>query len=87
MGTAEQIHGVLTGTALAASAFGYAESQLRFHEGDALTALDGPRRQGVITGRGRALLCALTPAQRSSRAARELRATLDDTTGHKEIPA
>jgi tetratricopeptide (TPR) repeat protein len=143
MRAAERIHGALTGTALAASAFGYAESQLRFHEGDALTALgdtsaalpvldralelcppadytdwalvrlnraactaldgdpdggvayaaatiaalDGPRRQGLVIGRGRALLGALTPAQRSSRAARELRAMLDDTTGHKEMPA
>jgi tetratricopeptide (TPR) repeat protein len=143
MKTAEQIHGALTGDSLAASAFGYAESQLRFHQGDALTALgdttaalpvldralelcpqadytdwalvrlnraactvldgdpdtglayaaetiaalDGPRRQGVIAGRGRALLGALSPAQRSSRAALELRAVLDDSTGQKEIPA
>lgn len=54
---------------------------------ETIAALDGPRRQGLITGRGRALLGALTPAQRSSRAARELRAMLDDTTGHQEIPA
>jgi hypothetical protein len=58
METAERIHGAPAGTALAASAFGYAESQLR----------------------GRALLGALTPAQRSSRAARELGAMLHDTT-------
>jgi hypothetical protein len=37
--TAEQIQGHLTGTDLAASAFGYAESQFRFHAGDALTRL------------------------------------------------
>ena len=36
---AEQIHGQLTGPDLAASAFGYAESQFRFHVGDALTRL------------------------------------------------
>jgi transcriptional regulator with XRE-family HTH domain len=141
--TAGQIHARLSGSDLAASAFGYAESQLRFHAGDALTrlgdtraarpeldralelcppedytdwalirldraactagdgdpdaglaeaagtllALDGPKRQGIITSRGRELLAALTPAQRSSRAAREFRDLLDDTTGMKEIPA
>ncbi|HEY2270558.1 MAG TPA: hypothetical protein VGI96_48635 [Streptosporangiaceae bacterium] len=44
---ADRIHGQLTGEALAASAFGYAESQLRFHAGDALTRLGdtGPARQ------------------------------------------
>jgi tetratricopeptide (TPR) repeat protein len=36
---ADRIHGQLSGDALAASAFGYAESQLRFHAGDALTRL------------------------------------------------
>jgi tetratricopeptide (TPR) repeat protein len=50
-------------------------------------ALDGPRRQGVIVGRGRALAGALTPSQKLSRAARELRAVLDDTTGQKEMLA
>jgi hypothetical protein len=139
---AEQIHGRLVGGDLAASAFGYAESQLRFHAGDALTrlgdtgaarpvlaralelcnpgdymdwalirlaraaclvsdgdsdaglsyaaetllALDGPKRQGIITGRGRELLAALAPAQRASRSAREFCSLLDDTTGAKEIP-
>lgn len=39
LSTAEQIHERLSGSALAASAFGYAESQLRFHAGDALTRL------------------------------------------------
>jgi tetratricopeptide (TPR) repeat protein len=44
---ADRIHGQLTGEALAASAFGYAESQLRFHAGDALTRLGdtGPARR------------------------------------------
>jgi tetratricopeptide (TPR) repeat protein len=139
--TAGQIHARLSGPDLAASAFGYAESQLRFHAGDALTrlgdtaaarveldralalcspddytdwamirldraacmardeeidagiayaadtllTLDGPKRQGIITGRGRELLAALTPAQRASRDAREFRGLLDDTTGMKEI--
>jgi len=36
---AEAIHAGLTGTDLAPSAFGYAESQLRFHVGDAFTRL------------------------------------------------
>lgn len=139
---AEQIHGRLIGGDLAASAFGYAESQLRFHAGNALTrlgdtaaarpalaralelcspddytdwalirldrsaclvsdgdpdaglsyaaetllALDGPKRQGIITSRGRELLTSLTPAQRTARAAREFCSLLDDTTGVKEIP-
>jgi plasmid maintenance system antidote protein VapI len=143
MGTAERIHGALRTGELAASAFGYAESQLRFHAGDALTALgdtsaalpvldralelcpaadftdwamtrlnqaactildgdpdaglvyatetltalDVPRRQGVIADRGRALLAALPPAQRASRVGRELRALLDDTTGQRETHA
>lgn len=39
LSTAEQTHERLSGAALAASAFGYAESQLRFHAGDALTQL------------------------------------------------
>jgi tetratricopeptide (TPR) repeat protein len=44
---ADRIHGQLSGEALAASAFGYAESQLRFHAGDALTRLGdtGPARR------------------------------------------
>lgn len=140
---AEQIHGRLSGDELAASAFGYAESQLRFHAGEALTclgdttaaapvldralelcppddytdwamirlnraaclvrdgdadaglayaedtlaALDGPKRQGIITGRARDLLTGLTAGQRASRAGRELRGLVEDTTGMKEIPA
>jgi tetratricopeptide (TPR) repeat protein len=140
---AGQIHGLLGGGDLAPSAFGYAESQLRFHAGDALTrlgntrdaspeleralelcaptdytdwamirlnraacfvrdgdadagltyaaqtltALDGAKRQGIITERGRELLAGLTAGQRASRAARELRSLLDDTTGMKEIQA
>lgn len=140
---AEQMHARLSGSDLEASAFGYAESQLRFHAGNALTrlgdtaaarpvleralelctpadytdwamirldraacltrdedadaglayaaetlrALDGPRRQGLVTTRGRELLAALTPTQLASRAARELRGPLEDTTGMKEIPA
>jgi tetratricopeptide (TPR) repeat protein len=144
MGTAERIHAALSAPELAPSAFGYAESQLRFHAGDALTALgdttaalpvldralelcpaadftdwamtrlnraecmildgdpdtglayaadtlaalDVPRRQGVIAGRGAALLTGLPAAQRTSRAGHELRALLDDdTTGQKEEPA
>jgi hypothetical protein len=142
LSTAEHIHGRLVGEDLAASAFGYAESQLRFHAGDALTrlgntgaarpvldralelcnprdyadwalirlsraeclvsdgdpdaglsyaaetllALDGPKRQGIITSRGRELLAELTPAQRTAQAAREFCTLLDDTTGVKEIP-
>jgi tetratricopeptide (TPR) repeat protein len=39
LGAAERIHGRLSGGDLAASAFGYAESQLRFHAGDALARL------------------------------------------------
>jgi tetratricopeptide (TPR) repeat protein len=38
-GVAEGIHESLTGDDLAPSAFGYAESQLRFHAGDAFTRL------------------------------------------------
>jgi hypothetical protein len=45
------------------------------------------RRQGIITARGRELLAALTPVQRSAQAAREFRSLLDDTNGMKEIPA
>jgi hypothetical protein len=141
LATAEQVYARLPGTDLAASAFGYAESQLRFHAGDAFTrlgdtaaarpmldralelcppedytdwamirldratcmardgdsdagltyaaqtllSLDGPKRQGIITLRGRELLIALTPAQQGSQAAREFRSLLDDTTGMKEI--
>jgi hypothetical protein len=48
-----------------------------------LLELDGPKRQGIITSRGREL----TPAQRSSTGAREFRDLIDDTTGMKEIPA
>jgi tetratricopeptide (TPR) repeat protein len=143
LGAAEDIHGRLPGSDLTPSAFGYAESQLRFHAGDALTrlgdttsarpvleralelcppedytdwamirlnraaclaaegdtdaalgyaaetlaALDGPKRQGIITGRARELLAALTPAQRASRVAREFRGLVEDTTGMREIPA
>jgi hypothetical protein len=53
---------------------------------ETLLALDGPKRQGIITSRGRELLAALTPVQRTARAAREFRDMLDDTTGVKEIP-
>lgn len=130
---AEQMHARLSGSDLEAFAFGYAESQLRFHAGNALTrlgdtaaaravleralelctpadytdwamirldraaclaqdedvgsglayaaetlrALDGPRRQGLITTRGRELLAALTPAQRASRPGREFRGLLE----------
>jgi tetratricopeptide (TPR) repeat protein len=143
LSAAGQAHARLSGDSLAASAFGYAESQLRFHSGAALTrlgdagaavteldralelcapgdytdwamirlnraeclalggdpgaglayaaetltALDGPKRQGIITGRGRELLAGLTPAQRSSRAARDFRSLIDDTTGMRELPA
>jgi tetratricopeptide (TPR) repeat protein len=143
LAAAERIHGRLAPGELAASAFGYAESQLRFHAGDALTrlgdtatarpvldralelcapqdytdwamirlnraaclaangdtdaalayaadtltALDAPRRQGIITVRARDLLGSLTPAQRSSRAALEFRALVDDSRGMREIPA
>ena len=44
--------------------------------------LDGPKRQGIITSRGREL----TPAQRSSTGAREFRDLIDDTTGMKVNP-
>ena len=54
---------------------------------ETLSRLDGPKRQGIITGRGRALLAGLTPAQRASRAGREFRGLVEDTTGMKEIPA
>jgi tetratricopeptide (TPR) repeat protein len=140
---AEGIHGRLSGGDLASSAFGYAERQLRFHAGDALTrlsdttaarpvleralelcppgdytdwamirlnraaclaaegdsdvgisyaaetltALDGLKRQGIITSRGREVLAGLTPAQRASKAGREFRGLVEDTTGMREIPA
>lgn len=143
LAAAERIHDRLSGDDLAASAFGYAESQLRFHSGDALTclgdtsaaipalnralelcspgdytdwamirlnraeclirdgeadagliyaeetvaALDGPKRQGIITGRARGLLAGLTASQRASQAGRELRGLVENTTGMKEIPA
>jgi tetratricopeptide (TPR) repeat protein len=143
LASAERIHSRLASDDLAASAFGYAESQLRFHAGDALTclgdtaaavpvldralelcapgdytdwamirlnraaclirdgqadaglayaeetlaALDGAKRQGIITGRARELLAGLTAGQRSSRAAREFSALAEDTTGMREIPA
>jgi hypothetical protein len=54
---------------------------------ETLLALDTPRRQGIIAARGRELLAALTPAQRSARAAREFRGLLDDTVGMKEVLA
>jgi tetratricopeptide (TPR) repeat protein len=141
--TASRIHSRLSGPDLDASAFGYAESQLRFHSGDALTrlgdttaaaseldralqlcapsdytdwamirlnraaclirdgdpdaglsyaaetltALDGAKRQGIITGRARELLGVLTAAQRASRAGRDFSGLVEDTTGMKEIPA
>jgi tetratricopeptide (TPR) repeat protein len=141
--TAEQIHNQLTGPELAASAFGYAESQLRYHVGDALTrlgdttaalveldralelcgpedytdwamirldraacmardgdaesglgyatetllALEEPKRQGIINGHGRELVTALTPAQRSSRAAHDFRALLEGAADMKGLPA
>ena len=136
LGAAEDTHDRLPPRELAASAFGYAESQLRFHAGDALirlgdttarpvldralelcqpgdytdwamirlnratclaadgdadaalayaaetlAALDPPRRQGIITGRGRELLNSLTPAQRASRAGTEFRGLVEGTPG------
>jgi hypothetical protein len=42
-----------------------------------LLALEAPKRQGVINGHGRELLAALTPAQRSSQAARDFRVLLE----------
>lgn len=143
LATAEEIHARLPAADLAPSAFGYAESQLRFHSGDmltrlgdttaarqvldhalelcppedytdwalirlnqaacvardgdpasglayateTLTRLDGPKRQGVITTRGRELLAALTPAQQATRAATAFRDLLDDTSGMKELLA
>jgi hypothetical protein len=53
---------------------------------ETLLALDGPKRQGIITSRGRELLAALTPAQRTARAANEFCSLLDDATDVKEIP-
>lgn len=143
LGAAEEIHGRLSGDELAASAFGYAESQLRFHAGDALTRLgdtsaarpvldralelcppgdytdwamirlnraaclasqgdadgglgyaaetlarlDGAKRQGIITSRGRELLASMTPAQRASATGRQFRGLVEDTAGMREIPA
>jgi hypothetical protein len=47
-----------------------------------LLELGGPKRQGIITSRGRELI----PAQRSSRGAREFRDLIDDATGMKVNP-
>jgi hypothetical protein len=44
---------------------------------ETLLALEAPKRQGVINGHGRELLAALTPAQRSSQAARDFRVLLE----------
>jgi len=54
---------------------------------ETLLALEGPKRQGIINGHGGELLTALTPAQRSSQAARDFRALLEDTADMKEFPA
>jgi hypothetical protein len=54
---------------------------------ETIAALDGPQRQGIITGRSRELLDGLPPAQRASRGARDFRGLIDDTTGMREIPA
>jgi hypothetical protein len=54
---------------------------------ETLAALDGPKRQGIITARACGLLAALTPAQRVSRAGREYRSLAEDTTGMREITA
>jgi hypothetical protein len=40
-----------------------------------------------INGHGRELLAALTPAQRSSQAARDLRVLLEQSADMKELPA
>jgi hypothetical protein len=58
-----------------------------FYAAETLLALDGTQRQGIITARGREMLAALTPAQRSAQSARELNDLLDDASGMKEIPA
>jgi hypothetical protein len=50
---------------------------------ETLQALDVPKRQGIITNRGRELLAAITPAQRTVRGAREFCSLLDDITGRK----
>jgi hypothetical protein len=42
---------------------------------------------GIITGRARELLAGLTAGQRDSRAGRDFRGLVEDTTGMKEIPA
>lgn len=55
------------------------------YAGETMLALDGLKRQGIIIARGRKLLAALTPAQRSSRAACVFCGLLDDTTGMKEM--
>lgn len=49
------------------------------HATETLIAVDGPMRQGIITSRAR--------AQRASRAGREFRSLIEDTTGMREIPA
>jgi hypothetical protein len=54
---------------------------------ETLAVLDGAKRQGIITGRARELLAGLTAGQRASRAGRDLRGLVEDTTGMKEIPA
>jgi hypothetical protein len=139
--SATRIHAALSGPELEPSAFGYAESQLRFHSGDALirlhdtaaalpvlgralelcapgdytdrslvqfdqaecmlidgdceaaaehatqtlAALDAPRRQGIISARGRELYAALPTSARSSPTAAGFRDLLAEETGMKEI--
>jgi hypothetical protein len=54
---------------------------------ETLAALDGAKRQGIITSRARELLAVLSPAHRASAAGREFRGLVEDTAGMREIPA
>jgi hypothetical protein len=65
---------------------GDAESGLGYAT-ETLLALEEPKRQGIINGHGRELVTALTPAQRSSRAAHDFRALLEGAADMKGLPA
>src|SRR3984885_2274713 len=62
LAAAERIHAALDSDGLAASAFGYAESQLRFHAGDALTPLGNTAEALPVLGRALELCAPAPPA-------------------------
>ncbi len=57
------------------------------HAAQVLAGLDAPRRQGIISARGRELYAALPASARLLPAAAGFRDLLDDETGMKEISA